>query len=58
MENFKREGEMKRANVREVLSAYTAVITELQEDNLVASDFDFEELVDKTMEEVDHKKFK
>lgn len=49
---------MKRANVREVLSAYTAVITELQEDNLVASDFDFEELVDKTMEEVDHKKFK
>ena len=49
---------MKRAIAREVLSAYTAVLTELQEGGLVPSDFDFEELVDKTMEEIDHKKFK
>jgi hypothetical protein len=48
---------MKRAEIREVLSAYCSVLTELQEDGLVASDFDFEELVDKTMVEVDHKKF-
>ena len=49
---------MKRAIAREVLSAYTAVITELQDEGFCASDFDFEELVDKTMIEIDHKKFK
>lgn len=48
---------MKRANVREVLSAYCSVLDVLKEDGLVPSDFDFEELVDKTMKEVDHKKF-
>ncbi len=53
-----RKERMKRAEVREAISAYCSVLSVLQEDNLTPSDFDFEELVDKTMKEVDHDKFK
>jgi hypothetical protein len=48
---------MKRKIVREVLSAYSAWITEIHEAGMGCDDFDFEETVDAVMEEVDHKKF-
>ena len=47
---------IKRAEVREVLSAHSAWEFELRQEGFTPDDFDFEETVDAVMKEVDHKK--
>ena len=48
---------MERKIIREVLSARESWEYELRKEGFCPNDFDFEEMVDKVSEKIDHKKF-